>query len=265
MLLAAHATISGNQHFMTFDKTFYEFAGDCSYLLTKDFIDGNFSVVVNYKPVKGKMIKKSITVIADDKQLQISPDFQIKLDSKRVELPLEYGKTGVLRVGNKIKVINTNGFEVVCDLPHDRCTVGISGWYYNKVAGLMGTYDNEPATDFTTATNTLTTNTGEFAQSWSIGSRCKAVNSAVKVPTEGDSRYKRLCKKFFEAQSSSFRPCFRQVDPKPFMEMCMNDMPFDENRIPSESDTCDVGAFYVDECERAGVPLRLPSSCGEYL
>eukprot|EP00920_Eleutheroschizon_duboscqi_P012335 GHVT01029474.1.p1 GENE.GHVT01029474.1~~GHVT01029474.1.p1 ORF type:complete len:2008 (+),score=229.68 GHVT01029474.1:1639-7662(+) len=258
----SHATVSSSQHYMTFDKTFYEFAGECSYLLTKDFVDANFSVLVNYDQVKGKMSKKSITVIADDKQLEISPDFKVQIDGKRTELPLEYGKTAVLRVGNMIKVINTNGFQVTCDLPHDRCTVSISGWYFGKVAGLMGTYDNEAATDLTTATNTLTSDISDFAQSWSIGPRCKAVNSAVKVPEfDSDSRYKRLCKQYFEDQTSMFRPCFRQVDPTPFMTMCMNDMPVDENRNPSEADTCKVGAFYVDECRRAGVPLRLPKEC----
>ena len=40
---------------MTFDKKFYEFAGECSYLLARDFIDQSFSVVVNYDKVKNKL------------------------------------------------------------------------------------------------------------------------------------------------------------------------------------------------------------------
>jgi len=38
----AHASLSGSQHFMTFDKNFFEFAGECSYLLARDFIGKTF-------------------------------------------------------------------------------------------------------------------------------------------------------------------------------------------------------------------------------
>lgn len=34
---------------MTFDKQFYDFAGECSYLLTSDFVNSKFSAIVNYE------------------------------------------------------------------------------------------------------------------------------------------------------------------------------------------------------------------------
>lgn len=36
---------------MTFDKTFYEFRGGCDYLLARDFVDGNFSLVMSKDPL----------------------------------------------------------------------------------------------------------------------------------------------------------------------------------------------------------------------
>jgi len=61
---AGHANLIGAQHFMTFDRQFYEFAGDCSYLLMRDFIGGTFSVIVNYdRAVQGRPVKKSLTII----------------------------------------------------------------------------------------------------------------------------------------------------------------------------------------------------------
>jgi len=49
--VTAHASLTGTQHFMTFDKKFFEFAGECSYLLARDFIDKSFAVIVNYDKV----------------------------------------------------------------------------------------------------------------------------------------------------------------------------------------------------------------------
>ena len=56
---------------MTFDKKFYEFAGDCSYLLAHDFINKHFSVMVNYEN-RGQ--KKSITMFIGDKQIELMAD-----------------------------------------------------------------------------------------------------------------------------------------------------------------------------------------------
>lgn len=64
-------------------------------------------------------------------------------------------------------------------------------------------------------------------------------------------------------QSSTFRPCFRMVDHKPFMQMCINDLAKRDTRLLSDKDVCDVAAFYVEECGRHGVPLRQPKTCGK--
>lgn len=36
---------------MTFDKLIYDFAGECTYLLSRDFQDGNFTIAL--KPKEG--------------------------------------------------------------------------------------------------------------------------------------------------------------------------------------------------------------------
>nr|CAD7258452.1 unnamed protein product [Timema shepardi] len=41
-------------------------------------------------------------------------------------------------------------------------------WYFGKTAGLLGTMDNEPSTDFLTSQKTLETDIAKFAQSWLI-------------------------------------------------------------------------------------------------
>merc|ERR1719431_1149770 len=33
---SGHATVAGSQHFVTFDRRFYEFDGECSYVLARD-------------------------------------------------------------------------------------------------------------------------------------------------------------------------------------------------------------------------------------
>ena len=54
-----------------------------------------------------------------------------------------------------------------------------------------------------------------------------------------------------------------QVDNEAFMRMCLNELPMSANRMVTDEDTCNVAAHYVAECEMAGVPIRMPTTCGE--
>ena len=45
---SATGMVIGKQHYITFDKKFYNFAGECSYLLASDFLNNKFSVYVTY-------------------------------------------------------------------------------------------------------------------------------------------------------------------------------------------------------------------------
>jgi len=124
-----HASLTGAQHFMTFDRRFYEFAGDCSYLLMRDFISGAFSVIVNYDhAMRGRPVKKSLTVISGGHQLEVFPDGKVTVDGSRVEMPVKMSNTTVTRTGHMIRVADEGrGVSVTCDLPHDHCALAISG------------------------------------------------------------------------------------------------------------------------------------------
>jgi len=114
---------------MTFDRRFFEFAGDCSYLLVRDFISGTFSVIVNYDDASGgRPVKKSLTVITGDHQLEVFPDGKVTVDGSRVEMPVKISNTTVTRTGHMIRVADDwRAVSLTCDLPHDHCSLAISG------------------------------------------------------------------------------------------------------------------------------------------
>jgi hypothetical protein len=258
----AHASLTGSQHFMTFDKKFFSYAGECSYLLARDFIDKTFSVAVNYeKPARGQPIKKSITVMCEGKQIEIYPDAKITLDGSRVEMPLRVGNATVSRQGSSISVKNDLGLDITCDLPHDHCTVAVSGWYYGKTAGLMGTYDNEKFNDYTTIDKTIADRPETMAEGWSMGTRCRSTNRVTPGPLDVNTRRYRKCATYFSDATSPFRSCFRRVDPEPFLKMCVDDVSVNDNSLEAQDDVCRTAAAYMHECRRNEVHLRMPSEC----
>ncbi|KAK2701716.1 hypothetical protein QYM36_019643, partial [Artemia franciscana] len=144
----SHAMIAGNQHYMTFDRKYFEFAGECSYLLVNDFADGNFSVVVNYEGSSGKFTKKSLSVISNGHHLEITSS-KVVVDGKRVELPYEEGNISIYLDGHRITLKSSSGTKVECNLYRDTCTVHITGWSFGKTAGLFGIYNYEASDDLT--------------------------------------------------------------------------------------------------------------------
>ncbi len=80
-------------------------------------------------------------------------------------------------------------------------------------AGLLGTYDNEPATDLVRSDQTLGDSVESMAESWVVGaSRCRrATNYASTAPAQTTERRYTICEKFFQSDDSPFRPCFKQV------------------------------------------------------
>lgn len=258
------AMLAGSQHYMTFDKKYFEFSGDCSYLLAYDYTDRNFSAVVNYEGANGKIQKKSLTVTTNEYAIEISSNFKVTVNGKIVNLPLSLPSTFVKREGSKILVHDAHGINIECNLPRDICTLAMSGWYYGKTAGLFGTYNNEASDDFMTPMHDIKPNVESFAYSWKVGTtQCKAKNYALEGSKYNRRAYE-SCRTLFENDDSVFRPCFTAVDPKPYFNMCMNDMEMFLNEPESELGTCTASSAYVTSCKLQGVDIWMPPTCSKF-
>lgn len=76
------AMLVGDRHFVTFDKTGYDFAGECSYLLTRDFKNGLFTITVNYERQSGKLKRKSVSVHVEDEIVEIFTGGKVSVNSR---------------------------------------------------------------------------------------------------------------------------------------------------------------------------------------
>lgn len=260
----SRAFVAGTQHYMTFDRRFYEFAGECSYLLASDFLRNDFSAVVNYEGAGGKVVRKSLTILSDGRQVEIDSSFRVTLNGRKIEMPLAYENTMIQRDGQRVIVTNDrSGFKVDCNLYHDICSVHVSGWSFGKTGGLFGVYNNEPADDFLTPFRQQRTEdeVDSFANSWKVGtSRCRVRNFAVTRPVSSE-RNSRLCDQLFTDEKSVLRPCFQMVDPAPFIRMCLNDLAALENSPKKDFGICTAASAYANDCRFAGLDLFVPPQC----
>lgn len=58
--------IIGSQHYVTFDGRYFDFAGNCTYLLAKDFVHDTFAVLVKYNTETEKITHQIIVLIENN-------------------------------------------------------------------------------------------------------------------------------------------------------------------------------------------------------
>ncbi|XP_021356772.1 uncharacterized protein LOC110452518 [Mizuhopecten yessoensis] len=250
----AYAMIAGNRHYITFDNKKYDFAGMCSYVLAHDFHDKNFTVVVNFNRNRQTPAIRSLSVMAGGKTVEIF-NTGIHVDGRPSELPFIHEELSVERDGNHVKLDTGRGLEIIGDVEHEHFVVGISGWYFGKVAGLLGTYDNEHFDDMLESDGTITDDVDAFSQSWQVNKRCRVPGNIIDQETfdEQSTGYSK-CAALFKESSSPLRPCFKQVVTEYYMHMCLSGVQRGEL-------VCDVASLYVKACQTRGVRMWLPQQC----
>jgi hypothetical protein len=263
---SAQAQLIGGQHFVTFDRKFYDFAGqECSYVLARDFVDGNFSVIAKYRGLDNSgRVKKSLLVQLGNRQIEIAPQQQqVKLDSRDIELPLFLGSASILRRSDSIIVDDKKkGIIVECQLSHDVCTVAVSGWFFGKTAGLMGTYDYEPENDWMRPGQTqYASSSEEFARSWEAESSCRTTNVARNQDIQRGSEAYELCHQHFMSEKSPLRKGFAVVKPDEYFKMCLRHMSASRGHMQPSRAVCTIASAYVTALRHRNLRVPLPQTC----
>ncbi|KAK8756498.1 hypothetical protein V5799_000800, partial [Amblyomma americanum] len=215
------AMIIGHQHFITFDGTMYSATGDCTYLLARDFVDGNFTVLLKYYPENSRVpgrVAKSMIVQLGQSYIEIFPDDgSVFLNGQAVDLPLilEEGEVIARRVDDVITVEDEKALRVSCHLYYDVCTVKINGWYFGNTAGLLGTYNNEPGDDLMKPRGQVTSNVAQFMKKWEASRGCKAPVKVLSEQAAVDSEGYKMCETYFKDDDSPLAEGFwqRQMTP----------------------------------------------------
>ncbi|XP_069105771.1 uncharacterized protein [Argopecten irradians] len=163
----AFATVEGNT-FTTFDGKTYQFDGRCSYVLAGDYMDGNFSIILDNMSKQ----KRRVIISTTQHTVQLLPKNKLRIDGAIVEMPFHAQDISVINDGDDVTV-SGHGFTVRHNVPRDMYEIGLNGWYYGKTGGLLGTYDNERHNDMMMSSRQITSDVTTFADTWEVKDRCR--------------------------------------------------------------------------------------------
>lgn len=248
----AQALIIGAKHFVTFDQQYYTLRGPCSFLLARDFVKDEFSLVLKYD----SQGHHTIVLLFGEHTVEIDLENDVlEIENSIRQLPADLNGTYVYQEFGMATVVSKRGFILDCNLKFDVCTFTVAGWYFGKTAGLLGTIDNEPSNDFMTSDGYVENDTQKFVQSWSLDSDTCAPTSMFGLHKHVDPLTSATCDSYFASKTSQFSSCFPVVDPTPFNEMCHKSL------INVETEICSSAVAYIQACLIQNIPLRTPNDC----
>ena len=250
------AMIIGDNIIQTFDGFHYMFDGNCSYVLTKDFNHGRFEVRANFENFK----KESISILVEEGDFILQNTGKVLWNGQLLELPLIYNDVFIKREENKITFLTKKGFKAECNIVSESCIFQISGWYFGKVGGLLGVYDNEPSNDLMTPSRIIYKNVHEFVDSWKASEECvnNQVTNFIASSVEWDIR---KCEHMFESEESKLLPCFGVINPAPYKQMCLQQMENMKHNPTSRRGFCQLAGAYIDYCKVNSLAMWLPEEC----
>ncbi|XP_057368025.1 uncharacterized protein LOC130689027 [Daphnia carinata] len=259
------AHLIGLQHFTTFDGRHFDFVGPCTYLLARDFLTHNFTLAVQYVSSRGKPYASVLQLLIDDVQWDLDlHNRTIRANGITQMLPTfgsrtERGTAAFYENGKLVIESFVKGVRLECIMVYEACTITLSGWYNNKVAGMLGTMDNEPTTDLILPNRSVELDLNSLARSWDVSTKkdCKTIDNLARKSVAQEDSLTELCASFFQSQRSQLKKCLAVIDPSPYVNMCLI-----KSRVKgSVQDGCHAAVAYASACAAKGVHLRIPSQC----
>ena len=164
-------------------------------------------------------------------------------------MPYQINDTYIYQEEEILYVTSERGFALTCNMKFDVCLFElsgklkikvkynykikdylseiynvVSGWYFGKTAGLLGSIDNEPSNDFKTPSGQIA-EVDEFAHSWSLGPCTpeESKNIAHKTPQPSNELISK-CESMFLSPASHLSPCFTAVSQNKFRKISEKSM-----------------------------------------
>ncbi|CAI5665011.1 unnamed protein product [Oreochromis niloticus] len=252
----------GNHHYITFDGFYYNYQGNCTYVLMQEINrKHNLSIYIDnvfFESTEDVSRLRSIIILNGSQIFNLTNHnltgrSNLEALKNGVRLKLPYSQNGV--------TIMNSGFELVLEIPSLEVviTFGGSGFsvnlpyknFGNNTMGHCGTCNNNPSDDCILPGGQLAESFAAMADNWTakdIGQgNCTVPPTKPTSAPEPPPLYKTgICELL---NSSLFAECHPIISPKNFYKGCI----FDSSNVNKTEVLCTSLQTYAAACARAGV------------
>ena len=261
----AHCHAAGDPHYRSFDNRYFDFQGDCEYVLTKPCNSSQFTVTVSNTAINSFVsVTSMVRVIIPSRGLEINLSrgaggtvtINGVLQPNNGDRVL-YHSSGVLvtRTGGHPYILLNIEFPVgiFWDGSH-YVDVGVSSNWKDKLCGLCGNYNNDYEDDFILHNGSLTTSANEFGSSWLYARTTEICGVPEPPPPCSSSIMAEAQARCDELANNVFNVCSSVLDPTSYINDCMLDYCLC-SAADREDCYCNSLSTYAADCASSGVVI----------
>ena len=250
----------GDPHYQSFDNRYFDFQGDCEYVLSKPCNNSEFIITASNTAIDSYVsVTSQIKIIIPNKQIEI-----ILIDGHFLvngESFLNHGEK-ILHISSDIRMFKIGGHSyILLTISHPiaiswdgshRVDITPSSSWQGMLCGLCGNYNDDNSDDFMLPDGSVTSSVNEFGNSWLYSNTSSTCGVPQPPPpcsgsiiVEADARCNELMKGVFNI-------CSSMVDPKVFVDGCKLDY-CSCSDAEREDCYCNSLSTYAAACASVGV------------
>uniref|UniRef100_A0A4W3IJQ2 Otogelin n=1 Tax=Callorhinchus milii TaxID=7868 RepID=A0A4W3IJQ2_CALMI len=258
--LKSECSVTGDIHFMTFDKRAYTFQATCQYILAKSRHSGKFAISLQDTHcgtnLDGACIRSVSLVVDEDlkQQLTLTHSGEVYHGNQyRLSLPYRDELFEVTELSSVFVQVKTDfGLRLQYDREGRRLYIEVDGRWKEDTVGLCGTFNGNIQDDFLSAAGMVESTPQLFANSWRISGGC---NPSTNIPEVDPCDMHQQAASYATEKCSMmtgelFAPCHQYLSPELYHHQCKAD-----TCKCGESCMCSSLAHYARQCRKHGVVL----------
>lgn len=244
--------IVGGEHLFTFAGDQITLPGSCHYVLAKDMVDGNFTIIAKINDKKLQSIS-----IADKsgESIEINESGKVSVNDKPTEFPVQEQTLYAWRTYYSVNVLTTYGAHIQCRLDLQTCNLKINGYYFSKLRGLLGKAGYEQFDANTLPNGKISDSLSQFANAYRLHS-CPEVAIDEHHP-HADDAHAAECENVF-GSGSPLRFGKYILDPSKYIQACNHAAMSAPNK---QEVACRIGFGYASNAITQNIPLKMPDIC----
>lgn len=245
--------IIDGEYLFTFGGEQITLPGACHYVVAKDIVDGNFTVVAK---INEKKLQSIGIVDKSGDSIEITANGKISFNDKPDDYPILGKSLYAWRTYYSLSILTSYGAHVHCTLNLKTCHIYINGFYHGKLRGILGKGGYEVYDENVLPSGKLASSTSEFVNAYKLHN-CPNVNVDDKHKHGVDDAKSPECEKVF-GRESPLRYGSYILDSTKWEEACQHAVLTAANK---QEVACDLAFGYASYGRSENVPLSMPKIC----
>lgn len=245
--------IIDGQYLFTFGNELITLPGVTKYVLAKDIVDGNFTIVADLKD--GKLQSIGLADKSGD-SIEIIHNGKFQYNDATADSPIASKSLYGWRTYYGLHLFSSYGVYIKCKLDLNVCHININGFYFNKLRGLLGSGGYEAYDALKLPNGKLAEKTTDFVNAYRLKKDYPSVNIDEHHKHADDTKSEE-CENVFGGRSGLRLATFI-LDPTKYIEACQHAV---KNAANKQEAACKIAYGYATWAQDENILVRIPSVC----